>query len=73
MKLIPNARAAWRHYSTQALALGDSITSAWTVFPDDLKAAMGPDALVWIARITALILVWGLVGKFIDQGPKGAP
>ena len=71
MKLIQNAKRAWTHYSTQALAAGVSLQAAWVTFPDDLKAALGPDAVSIVAKVTALILALGLIGKFIDQGGNG--
>ena len=73
MKLIDDIRGAWRHYSTQALALGAAIQGAWVAFPDDLKAALGPDAVVVVAKVTAVILVLGLAGKFVDQSHDQQP
>lgn len=73
MKLIDDVKGAWRHFSTQALLIGASIQSAWALFPDDLKVALGPAVVTWVARVTALVLLWGLIGKFIDQRPKEAP
>lgn len=67
-KLIDDIRGAWRHYSTQALAIGAAIQGVWVAFPDDLKTALGPDAVIVVAKVTASILVLGLIGKFIDQG-----
>ena len=73
MKLVPKPASHWKHYSTQALALGVGIQGAWAVFPDDLKAGLGPDIVPWVSRVTAVILLWGLVGKFVDQTPKDTP
>jgi hypothetical protein len=71
MKIVADAKSRWKHYSTQALALGASIQGAWIAFPDDLKlATFGAGATEWVGKATAVILLWGLVGKFIDQGPK---
>lgn len=72
-RLIPNAKKAWTHFSTQALALGVGIQGAWAVFPDDLKAGLPANTVQWVSRITALILLWGLIGKFVDQTPKDKP
>lgn len=66
-KLIPNWRAALSHYSTKALALGAGIQGAWLVFPQDWKDDLGAGVVTWMARLTAFILVAGLVGKFVDQ------
>lgn len=68
MKLIDDIKGAWGHYSTQALALGAAIPTVWQTIPDDLKAAMPPSAIHWVANITGIVCALGLVGKFIDQG-----
>lgn len=73
MKLVDNAKGAWRHYSTQALAAGASLPAAWEAIPDDLKVAFPPSTIHWVARITGIVCVMGLVGKFIDQSPKERP
>ena len=73
MKLIDDIRGAWRHYSTQALAMGAALQGVWVAFPDDLKAALGPDAVVVVAKVTAVILVLGLLGKFVDQSHDQQP
>ena len=70
MKIVEKPASRWKHYSTQALALGVGIQGACAVFPDDLKAGLGADIVPWVSRVTAVILLWGLVGKFIDQTPK---
>lgn len=70
MKFIDNAWAAWRHYSTQALAMGAAIPGAWTAIPDEFKAALPPTTIHWVARITGIVCAIGLAGKFIDQSPK---
>jgi hypothetical protein len=67
VKLIDNWKGAWKHYSTQALALGAAIPGVWTSIPDDLKAALPPSAIHWVARITGIVCAVGLAGKFIDQ------
>ena len=66
-KLIRNWRDALTHYSTKALALGAGVQGMWLAFPDDWKANLGADVATWMARLTAGILVAGLVGKFIEQ------
>jgi hypothetical protein len=70
MKLIDDVKGAWRHYSTQALALGAGIPSAWSAIPDDLKTAMPPSTVHWVANVTGIVCAVGLAGKFIDQTPK---
>lgn len=66
-KLIKNWRDALTHYSTKALALGAGIQGAWLIFPEDWKDDLGAGVVTWMARLTAAVLVAGLVGKFIEQ------
>jgi hypothetical protein len=70
MKLVDDIGTRLKHFSTIALATGTAIQGAWIAFPDDLKTGLGPDAPHWISRLTAAVLLWGIVGKFIDQTPK---
>lgn len=70
MKFIEDIKGAWRHYSTQALAMGAAIPATWTAIPDDLKAALPPSAVHWVAHITGIVCALGLFGKFIDQPSK---
>lgn len=67
MKLIDNPKEVLRHYSTQALAFGVALNGVWAAYPDDLKMALGQGAVVWVARVSAVVLALGLLGKFIDQ------
>jgi hypothetical protein len=70
MRLIDDVRGALTHYSTKALALGAAIPGVWAAIPDDLKAALPPTAIHWVANITGIVCAFGLAGKFIDQTPK---
>ena len=67
MKLIEDVKGAWRHFSTIALASGAAIQGVWIAFPDDLKAQLPLGTVKVVSYLTALILVWGLIGKFIKQ------
>ncbi len=67
MQLIDNAKSAWRHFSTIALASGAAIQGVWIAFPNDLKAQLPDGTVRVVSYLTACILVWGLVGKFIKQ------
>ena len=66
MKLIDDIKGACRHFSTISLGLGTAIMTAWGTVPEDWKADL-PAHLV--AKVTAAILLWGLIGKFIKQDP----
>lgn len=67
MKLIDDIKGAWRHFSTISLALGTAMQGAWMVFPADLKRGLNAEV---VGYVLGAILLWGLVGKFIDQSPK---
>ena len=73
MKLIDDIKGAWRHFSTIALALGTAIQGAWIAYPADLKLGLPPTAVSLINYALGAVLLWGLVGKFIDQTPKAPP
>ncbi|MFT4075850.1 MAG: hypothetical protein QM647_09995 [Asticcacaulis sp.] len=65
MKLIDNWRSALRAYSTWALGAVAAIPALWLQVPDEVKALIPAQDM---AKITAVIAVAGLVGRFVDQG-----
>ena len=67
MKLIPDWRAAWRYYSTQALALQGAIAASWLAVPDDWRAAVPAE---WLAVAALALTAFGVAGRFIDQTPE---
>ena len=73
MKLIDKAsrRAAIRHFSTVALGISSAILGAWALMPEDLKAELPEGASSWVAKIVLGVTIWGLVGKFVAQRPRG--
>ena len=73
MKLIDNARAAWKHYSTIALTAASGLQGAWLSIPDAIKENLPVTVAQAVAWITFVVAVLGLGGKFIDQTPKDAP
>lgn len=70
MKLIEDIKGAWRHFSTIALASGATIQGVWIAFPPDLKARLPQTTVDLVSYVTGVILVWGLIGKFIQQPLK---
>lgn len=73
MRLVEDARACWRHYSTQALGMAASLQGVWLGIPDSIKADLPKsvgEAVAWITFVVALL---GLGGKFVDQTPKDKP
>ncbi len=67
--LIPNWRKAWRMISVQAMAAGAAVQAAWAALGDDMKGALGPDALKYVAYLTIALLLIGMGGRVIKQ-PK---
>lgn len=64
MKLIPEARRAWRMFSVQAQALALALLGTWQTIPDDLKAKLPPSLVYWVAMG---LMVLGIVGRLIHQ------
>ncbi len=67
MTLIPNWRKAWRMISVQAMAAGAAVQAAWAALGDDMKSALGPDALKYVAYLTIALLLIGMGGRVIKQ------
>ena len=65
MRLVPNARKAWRWISMQAMGVAVALQGAWVFIPDDLKARAGDDLANWV---TGALLVLGMIGRLVKQG-----
>lgn len=68
MKLIDNWRATLKAYSTWALGAVVAIPTIWLQVPDELKALIPAQGM---AKITVLVAVAGLIGRFVDQKHEG--
>jgi len=64
MKLVDNARDAWRWFSVQAMALAVAIEGAWLAVPPDLKSRI-PET--WVDAVTMGLLVLGIFGRVVKQ------
>jgi hypothetical protein len=64
MKLVDDARRAWRWFSVQAMAWAIAIQGAWEFVPADMKAGI-PPKLVTI--ITVGLLALGIAGRLVKQ------
>jgi hypothetical protein len=64
MKLVDDARKAWRWISVQSMALGLAIQGAWEMVPDDLKAGFSDKHVRWVAMT---LLVVGIAGRLVKQ------
>jgi len=68
MKLVPDAKDAWRWFSVQALTLIAALQVMWETLPAEALAVIPAD---WRGYITIGLAVAGLVGRLIYQAPKG--
>lgn len=64
MRLVDNARNAWRWFSVQAMALAVVIEGAWMGIPPDLKSRI-PET--WADAVVMGLLVLGIVGRMVKQ------
>lgn len=64
IKLVDNAKDAWKWYSVQASAVLTVAPVVWMELPADLKSQI-PDA--WLPYIVSLVALGGLVGRLKAQ------
>ncbi len=69
MKLVPNARKAWRWFSMQLLTVTAALQVAWETLPPDALAVIPTD---WRGYITLGLILAAMVGRLIDQGSADA-
>lgn len=70
LTLIDDARGAWRHYSTQALAFVTTLGGVWAGIPEWVKTALPSWVAQAIAWTVFVVAAAGLGGKFIVQPAK---
>jgi len=64
MKLVPDARDAWRWWSVRAMVAAGALQAAWVAIPDDLRVQV-PDSLT--TALTGALMVLGVLGRLVDQ------
>jgi hypothetical protein len=64
MKLVDDAKQAWKWFSIQAMTLAGAIQGAWLLIPDDMKTSIPQGIIQWI---TLLLLILGVAGRVVDQ------
>ena len=71
MRLVKNARSAWRWFSVQADAVAIAGATAWLTVPDDMRAAVPVE---WLAIGAITLGALGIIGRLIKQkgGEDGA-
>ena len=67
MKLVDDAKQAWKWFSMQAMVWALAVQGAWEVLPPEMKAGVPPQAVTWI---TFALLGMGIVGRLVKQGDK---
>ena len=66
MKLVENAKQAWRWISVQCMFGAGVLTAVWENMPSDLKTHIPPTL---VTGITIGLLVLGIAGRLIKQEP----
>ena len=70
IKLVDDARKAWRWLSVQIPALNVAFLATWSVLPAKFQDALPAP---WVIGIAVGLIVLGVAGRLIDQTPKDAP
>jgi hypothetical protein len=68
MKLVDNAREAWRWFSVQIAALMAVLPFAWMELPADVKAYVPTEWRPWIVSGLAVAVI---VGRLVAQPKAG--
>ena len=64
MRIVKNARNAWRWFSVQAMALQGAAAAAWLAVPDDMRASVPSE---WLAACAVALTVLGIAGRLVAQ------
>lgn len=64
MKLVDDARRAWRWISMQCMGTALALQGAWEIIPADLKSHISDSNVRWV---TGGLLVLGIVGRLVKQ------
>ena len=67
MKLVDDAKQAWRWVSMWCMTIAGAIQLAWLGIPEDLKASIPPDV---VQGVTLALLAFGVAGRLVKQEPK---
>ena len=66
MKLVENAKTAWRWFSVQAMALALAVQGGWGMLDADMRAEI-PYAEVVVPVLTGVLLLLGILGRVVKQ------
>jgi hypothetical protein len=67
MKLIPEARRAWRFLSMQIPAINAAFLVTWSQLPPKFQDAL---PLPWVLGIAVGLIVAGMFGRLVSQEKK---
>ena len=66
MRMVDDARRAWRWFSVQALAVLALVPLIWAEVPPEVQAFIPAG---WHPWILAGVAVAGILGRLVDQEP----
>ena len=66
MKLVENAKQAWKWLSMQMMVLAVALQGAWDLYGAELQKILTSDQITYV---TITLLVVGIVGRLIKQTP----
>lgn len=71
MRLVDDAKSAWKWFSMWAMGTPAAAIGTWLILPDDLRSYVLTNVPPW-AMLTAIaaILLLGMWGRVVDQGTK---
>ncbi len=64
MKLVDDAKQAYKWFSMQAMGLAIALQGGWAAVPDNLKQYISPKT---VTSITIVLLVLGVIGRLVKQ------
>lgn len=70
MKLIDDAKHAWRWFSVQAMVIAGALQGAWLFIPPEMQASIPRNI---VQGVTLALLVFGVAGRLVQQKPKKKP
>lgn len=69
MRLVKDAKRAWRWLSVQAFVAAGAIQTTWVSLTPDMRASIPAD---WVTYATVAVCVLGIIGRLVDQGGDNA-